>query len=69
MVADLEGAGLRFTGRDDKGARMEILELDQAVHPFYLATQYHPEYQTRPRAPSPPFAGFVRAASGQFGKL
>ena len=42
---------------------MEILEL--SGHPFFLATQYHPEYKSRPGRPSPPFMGLVLAASGQ----
>jgi CTP synthase len=42
---------------------MEILELQN--HPFFVATQYHPEYKSRPLKPSPPFLGFVLASSGQ----
>jgi CTP synthase len=42
---------------------MEILELEE--HPFFVATQYHPEYKSRPGRPSPPFMGLVLAASGQ----
>lgn len=63
FVARLEKAGLRFTGRDETGARMEILELP-APHPYFLATQYHPEFKSRPGRPSPPFLGLVLAASG-----
>lgn len=32
-------------------------------HPYYVATQYHPEFKTRPLKPSPPFLGFILAAS------
>jgi len=44
---------------------MEIAELPNAVHPFYFGCQFHPEFLSRPLKPSPPFVGFVRAASGQ----
>jgi len=66
MVSDLEQAGLYFIGRDDSGQRMEIAELPRSVHPFYLGVQYHPEFKSRPLAPSPPFLGLLLAASGQF---
>ncbi|KAJ1880617.1 CTP synthase ura7, partial [Coemansia sp. RSA 486] len=64
MVKELESNGLHFVGRDaDTGERMEILELDN--HPYFVAAQYHPEYLTRPLAPSPMFLGLLLAASGQ----
>ena len=62
LVEALEGVGCRFVGRDESGRRMEILEL--AGHPFFMATQYHPEFKSRPQRPSPPFLGLVLAASG-----
>lgn len=61
-VARIEAAGLTFVGKDDTGKRMEIFELRE--HPYYIGVQYHPEYLTRPLAPSPPFLGLVAAASG-----
>lgn len=60
-VPALESKGLKFTGQDDKGQRMEICELPN--HPFYFCTQYHPEFKTRPARPAPPFSGFVLAAA------
>lgn len=60
-VAQLEKAGLQFIGRDEKGERMIILELKD--HPYYVATQYHPEFKTRPLNPSPPFLGFILASN------
>jgi CTP synthase len=63
-AGELEDAGLRFVGKDDTGARMEITELDRDVHPFYLGTQYHPEFQSRPMKPSPPFLGLILASCG-----
>lgn len=54
----LEHHGLVFSGRS--GNRMEILELPD--HPFFLGTQFHPEFKSRPTRPSPPFLGLVDAA-------
>lgn len=64
LVAPLEEAGLRFVGKDDTRTRMEIVELDQEVHPFFFGTQYHPEFQSRPLEPSPPFLGLILASCG-----
>jgi CTP synthase len=57
MIKDLEDAGLRFTGRCSN--RMEVCEIPD--HPFFLATQFHPEFTSRPTRPSPPYLGFVKA--------
>ena len=56
-IQDLEKAGLIFSATNNN--RMEILEL--ADHPFYFATQFHPEFKSRPTHPSPPYLGFVEA--------
>ncbi len=56
-IQDLEKAGLIFSATNKN--RMEILEL--ADHPFYFATQFHPEFKSRPTHPSPPYLGFVEA--------
>lgn len=42
---------------------MEIIELQD--HPYYVATQFHPEYLSRPLKPSPPFLGLVLASIGK----
>ncbi|OMJ16519.1 CTP synthase [Smittium culicis] len=64
FIETMESKGLKFVGRDlETGSRMEILQLEN--HPYFVATQFHPEYITRPLNPSPPFTGFVLAASGQ----
>ena len=60
MVTELEAAGMRFVGKDTEGERMEIIEL--ADHPYFFATQYHPEFKSRPNRPSPPFVGLIEAA-------
>ncbi|KAK7108848.1 CTP synthase 1-like isoform X2 [Littorina saxatilis] len=59
-VAQLEEKGLRFVGRSEDGARMEIMELEN--HPYFVGVQYHPEYISRPMNPSPPYLGFLLAS-------
>ena len=54
-----EEKGMRYTAFSDNGRRAEILELDG--HPFYMATQYHPEYVSRPERPEPIYVAFVEA--------
>merc|ERR1719215_979038 len=65
-VSALEKEGLRVTGQDDKGERMEIIELRS--HPFFFCTQFYPELQSRPAQPSPPYLGLVLAASKKLEK-
>lgn len=55
----LEEAGLVVSGTTPDGQLVEIIEL--ADHPFFVATQFHPEFKSRPFAPHPLFAEFVRA--------
>ena len=57
----LEEAGLVFSGWSP-GGLVEIVELRRRDHPFYLATQFHPEYKSRPLEPRPPFLGLLAAA-------
>jgi CTP synthase len=52
--------GLRFSGFSDNKLRAEILEIP--AHPFYIATQYHPEFLSRPGKPEPVFNAFIEAA-------
>ncbi|KAK7262727.1 hypothetical protein RJT34_30307 [Clitoria ternatea] len=63
LVARLENAGLSFTGKDETGQRMEIVELPN--HPYFIGVQFHPEFKSRPGKPSPLFLGFIGAACGQ----
>lgn len=64
-VAALEAAGLMFSGKDEsQGVRMEIVELPQEKHPFYLGVQFHPEVKSRPTRPSPPIYAFCAASAG-----
>lgn len=61
-VAQLEAAGLVFSGTSPDGVLMEIAELPQEVHPFFLGTQAHPELLARPLDPHPLFSAFLKAA-------
>ncbi|KAL6502266.1 hypothetical protein OROHE_024859 [Orobanche hederae] len=67
MVQQLEHAGLSFTGKDETGCRMEIVELSS--HPYFVGVQFHPEFKSRPGKPSALFLGLVAAASGQLDAL
>ncbi len=60
-VADLEAKGLIFSGRSPEGHLMEIAELPKSKHPFFLATQFHPEFLARPLSPHPLFTAFIKA--------
>ncbi|XP_057517490.1 uncharacterized protein LOC130798492 isoform X1 [Amaranthus tricolor] len=62
-IALLESFGMSFTGKDETGQRMEIIELPD--HPFYVGAQFHPEFKSRPVKPSPLFVGLIAAATGQ----
>jgi CTP synthase len=62
LVEQLEASGLRFAGKDEKGERMQVLELPD--HPYFVGLQAHPEFCSRPLNPSPPFLGLVAAACG-----
>lgn len=61
-VEALEKAGLVFSGRSPDGLLMEIAELPVSEHPFFLGTQFHPEFEARPLNPHPIFDAFVKAS-------
>jgi CTP synthase len=61
FIADLEAAGLVFSGRSPEGHLMEIAELPKSEHPFFLGTQFHPEFLAHPLNPHPLFTAFVKA--------
>lgn len=54
--------GLVFSGTSPDGSLVEYVELPQTVHPFYVGTQAHPEFKSRPTRPNPLFYGLVKAA-------
>ena len=61
-VNDLQSAGLVFSGTSPDGKLIEIVELPMTAHPFYLGTQFHPEFLSRPLSPHPLFLAFLEAA-------
>eukprot|EP01111_Echinosteliopsis_oligospora_P009237 TRINITY_DN2671_c0_g1_i4.p1 TRINITY_DN2671_c0_g1~~TRINITY_DN2671_c0_g1_i4.p1 ORF type:complete len:620 (+),score=172.55 TRINITY_DN2671_c0_g1_i4:1515-3374(+) len=58
-VKNMEEKGLMFVGTDKEGVRMGVLELSS--HDYFVGTQFHPEFKSRPRHPSPPFVGLLLA--------
>jgi CTP synthase len=59
---ELGEAGLVFSGTSPNGKLVEFVELPREEHPFYVATQAHPEFRSRPTNPHPLFAALVAAA-------
>jgi CTP synthase len=57
FIRKLEDAGLVFSAINKN--RMECLEIND--HPFFFATQFHPEFRSRPTRPAPPYLGFVES--------
>ncbi|MBI3859281.1 MAG: CTP synthase [Thaumarchaeota archaeon] len=62
-LGEFADAGMRYTAFSDGGKRAEIMELDG--HPFYMGTQYHPEYISRPERPEPIYVAFVGACAAR----
>lgn len=60
-IAEIQAAGLTFSGTSPDGRLMEIAELPTSVHPFFLGTQFHPEFKARPLHPHPLFTEFIHA--------
>lgn len=58
----LENAGLIISGTSPDGELTEFVELDPETHPYYIATQGHPEFKSRPYAARPLFDGLIDAA-------
>jgi len=57
----LEKNGLIISGTSPDGKLVEAIELSQKDHPFFVATQFHPEYKSRPLSPHPIFVSFIEA--------
>jgi CTP synthase len=62
----LEAAGLRTSGTSPDERLVEVIELDE--HPFFIASQFHPEFKSRPERPAPLFRDFVAAALERAGE-
>jgi len=58
----IANAGLVFSGTSPDGNLVEYVELPEDIHPFYVGTQAHPEFRSRPTRPNPLFFGLVKAA-------
>jgi len=56
----LEAAGLICSGTSPDECLVEVIEIND--HPFFVASQYHPEFKSRPERPAPLFRDFVKAA-------
>jgi CTP synthase len=63
----LQSAGLHVSGTSPDERLVEVIELDE--HPFYVASQFHPEFKSRPERPAPLFRGFIAAALALTGVL
>ncbi len=61
-IETLENGGLIFSGKDPNFPIMQVLELPQSAHPFFVATQAHAEMTSRPLRPDPLYLGLVKAA-------
>jgi CTP synthase len=62
FIERLSQAGLHFSGRHPLHPIMQVLELPQAIHPYFVAAQFHPELTSRPLRPQPLFMGLIAAA-------
>ncbi len=63
----ISSTGIIFSGLSPDGNLVEFVELPESVHPFYLGTQAHPEFRSRPTRPHPLFSGLIRAAIARHG--
>lgn len=61
--AALEKKGMMFSGVYTKKDLVEIAELNKKSHPWFLGTQFHPEFNSRPWAPQPLFDSFIKACA------
>ena len=60
-IEKFEKSGLVFPGKSPDGRLMELMELPKNIHPFFIGTQFHPEFRSAPLKPHPLFLGFIRA--------
>jgi CTP synthase len=61
-LKQLEEAGLAISGMSPDRSLVEFVELPRDVHPYYVGTQAHPEFRSRPHRAHPLFSGLVEAA-------
>jgi CTP synthase len=65
FIEELEAKGLVFSGRSPDGTLMEIAELPKKEHPFFVGTQFHPEFLAHPLNPHPLFTAFIKSCKGK----
>ena len=58
----LQQNGLILSAKSEDGELIEMVELPQTTHPWFIACQFHPEFTSTPRDGHPLFAGFIKAA-------
>lgn len=58
---EFEKAGMIISGTSPDGKLVEAIELPKTLHPFFVGTQFHPEYKSRPLSPHPIFCAFIKA--------
>ncbi len=61
FIEEIEKSGMIFSGTSPDQRLMEIVELPTNVHPFFVGTQFHPEFKARPLHPHPIFSAFIEA--------
>ena len=66
-LAQFEAAGMQATGKNPENGLVEIVEIPS--HPYFVASQFHPEYASTVASPHPLFVSFVRAASARRSSL
>jgi CTP synthase len=64
-IGTLEAKGMVFSGTSPDERLMEIVELPKKEHPFFVGTQFHPEFKSRPLKPHPLFVEFIKASMGK----
>jgi CTP synthase len=64
-IEEFSSKGMIFSGVSPDRRLMEIAELPKGNHPFFLGTQFHPEFQARPLRPHPLFTAFIKAAKSR----
>lgn len=65
FTTQIENKGMVLAGRSVIENLVEIVELPRSMHPFFLGTQFHPEYKSRPLSPHPLFLSFIKASLKQ----
>ena len=57
----MEQEGLKISGTSPDGMLVEMVELENKKHPYFIAGQFHPELKSRPNRPAPLFVGLIKA--------